>query len=205
MAVAIGKRLGYSGADLDALEVGALLHDVGKIGIPERIIQKAGPLDEEEWGIMRTHPEISEHILAGSGRFRSCSRRRARAMSGWTARATPTAWPARTFQCPRASCSSPTPTTRSRATAHTARAEAQPRRWRRSARAPAPSSARARRGHGASVRRGTGGLRPDCSHRPIPDGVAARGRRDGFGSSPQVLQRGADDNRAPLVRTGEFG
>jgi putative nucleotidyltransferase with HDIG domain len=64
VAVALAKRLGYDGAELDAIEIGALLHDVGKIGVPERILQKAGPLDDEEWEIMRRHPVLSEYILA---------------------------------------------------------------------------------------------------------------------------------------------
>ncbi|HZT45512.1 MAG TPA: HD-GYP domain-containing protein [Gaiellaceae bacterium] len=63
IAVALGKRLGYSGVELDAIEIGALLHDIGKIGIPERILHKPGPLDEEEWKVMREHPIISEYIL----------------------------------------------------------------------------------------------------------------------------------------------
>jgi putative nucleotidyltransferase with HDIG domain len=65
VAVAVARRLGYSGSDLDAVEVGALLHDIGKIGIPERILHKPGPLDEDEWKVMREHPVISEHILSG--------------------------------------------------------------------------------------------------------------------------------------------
>ena len=65
VAVALASRLGYSGADLDAIEVGALLHDIGKIGIPERILHKPGPLDEDEWKVMKEHPIISEHILSG--------------------------------------------------------------------------------------------------------------------------------------------
>jgi putative nucleotidyltransferase with HDIG domain len=64
VSVALAKRLGYSGADLHAIEVGALLHDIGKIGIPERILQKAGPLDAEEWRVMKEHPIISEYILS---------------------------------------------------------------------------------------------------------------------------------------------
>ena len=63
IAVELGKRLGYSGIELDAIEIGALLHDIGKIGIPERILHKPGPLDEEEWKVMREHPIISEYIL----------------------------------------------------------------------------------------------------------------------------------------------
>jgi putative nucleotidyltransferase with HDIG domain len=64
VAVALARRLGYHGAELDAVEVGALLHDIGKIGIPERILQKPGPLDEDEWAIMKEHPVISEYILS---------------------------------------------------------------------------------------------------------------------------------------------
>jgi HD domain-containing protein len=65
IAVALAKRLGYGGEDLDAIEIGALLHDIGKIGIPERILHKPGPLDDEEWAVMKQHPVISEFILAG--------------------------------------------------------------------------------------------------------------------------------------------
>ncbi len=58
-----------AGAELDAIEIGALLHDIGKIGIPERILHKPGPLDDEEWKVMKEHPVISEYILSG-GRSR---------------------------------------------------------------------------------------------------------------------------------------
>jgi putative nucleotidyltransferase with HDIG domain len=64
VAVALAKRLGYTGGELDAIEVGALLHDIGKIGIPESILQKPGPLDQDEWKIMKEHPIISEYILS---------------------------------------------------------------------------------------------------------------------------------------------
>jgi putative nucleotidyltransferase with HDIG domain len=65
VAVALASRLGYTGADLDAIEVGALLHDIGKIGISERILHKPGPLDDDEGKVMKEHPIISEHILSG--------------------------------------------------------------------------------------------------------------------------------------------
>ena len=64
IAVALGRRLGFTGENLDALQIGALLHDIGKIGIPESILTKAGPLDEAEWKLMVQHPVISEHIVA---------------------------------------------------------------------------------------------------------------------------------------------
>jgi putative nucleotidyltransferase with HDIG domain len=64
VAVALAGRLGYTGKDLDAIEIGALLHDIGKIGIPERILHKPGPLDDDEWKVMKEHPLISEYILS---------------------------------------------------------------------------------------------------------------------------------------------
>jgi putative nucleotidyltransferase with HDIG domain len=44
---------------------GALLHDIGKIGIPDAILGKPGPLTEAEWKVMHTHPEIGARILSG--------------------------------------------------------------------------------------------------------------------------------------------
>ena len=64
VAVALAERLGYSGEALEAIEIGALLHDIGKIGIREEILHKQGPLDDEEWAVMRTHPVVSDFILA---------------------------------------------------------------------------------------------------------------------------------------------
>lgn len=64
VAVALAKELGYSGHELDAIEIGALLHDIGKIGIPETILRKPGPLDPEEWKVMKEHPVISDYILS---------------------------------------------------------------------------------------------------------------------------------------------
>ena len=67
IAVALAKRLGYTGPELDAVEIGALLHDIGKIGIPERILHKPGPLNDEEWRVMKEHPVISAYILQDVG------------------------------------------------------------------------------------------------------------------------------------------
>ncbi|HWL66577.1 MAG TPA: GAF domain-containing protein [Actinomycetota bacterium] len=64
MVLEVGAELGVEGRDLKRLELGALFHDIGKIGIPSDIIRKQGPLSEEEWDIMRTHPELGEKILA---------------------------------------------------------------------------------------------------------------------------------------------
>ena len=58
----IGETLGLSSLQLDELEVFSMLHDIGKIGIDEHILQKPGKLTPEEWTIMRTHPEIGYRI-----------------------------------------------------------------------------------------------------------------------------------------------
>lgn len=67
LAVALARRAGYSGADLDAIQIGGLLHDIGKIGVPEAILNKPGALSDEEWEVMKRHPLVSEHILSGIG------------------------------------------------------------------------------------------------------------------------------------------
>ena len=58
----LGEKAGLDGDVLEALAYGALLHDVGKIGVPESILTKPGPLSEDEWTILRRHPEIGERI-----------------------------------------------------------------------------------------------------------------------------------------------
>ena len=64
LARAVGGRLGLDEEALRFLEYGALLHDIGKIGIPGYILNKPGPLDDEETAIMREHPVIGERIVA---------------------------------------------------------------------------------------------------------------------------------------------
>ncbi len=64
LARAVGRRLGLDDEMLRFLEYGALLHDIGKIGIPGYILNKPGPLDDEEAAIMREHPVIGERIVA---------------------------------------------------------------------------------------------------------------------------------------------
>ena len=64
IAVALARRLGYRGEELDAIEMGALLHDIGKIGVPDSVLQKSGRLSEDEWSAMRQHSVISDYILS---------------------------------------------------------------------------------------------------------------------------------------------
>ncbi len=61
-AARVGVQVGLRGEDLEAVAYGALLHDVGKIGVPEHLLRKEGPLSDDEWSIMRRHPEIGERI-----------------------------------------------------------------------------------------------------------------------------------------------
>ncbi|MEO8276270.1 MAG: HD domain-containing phosphohydrolase [Thermoanaerobaculia bacterium] len=63
MAQRLGRELGLAGRDLKFLTYGALLHDVGKIGIPESILNKSGPLDDIETEAMHRHVEIGLKIL----------------------------------------------------------------------------------------------------------------------------------------------
>jgi putative two-component system response regulator len=50
----------------ECIHAAAPMHDIGKIGVPDRILQKDGPLTEEEWIIMKTHPVMGANILKGS-------------------------------------------------------------------------------------------------------------------------------------------
>ncbi len=61
--MAIAGELGMNEQELEALQWGAMLHDVGKIGIPDAILRKPGPLSPDEWGIMRKHPTLGYTIL----------------------------------------------------------------------------------------------------------------------------------------------
>jgi diguanylate cyclase (GGDEF)-like protein len=63
MALRVGEAMGFEAADLKRLELGALFHDIGKIGIPTSILLKPGPLSPEERTIMEMHPELGERIL----------------------------------------------------------------------------------------------------------------------------------------------
>ncbi len=62
-AVAIGKRLGMSQRDLRNITVGALLHDIGKIGIEDAILRKPAALSDKEFDIMKRHPLKGAHIM----------------------------------------------------------------------------------------------------------------------------------------------
>ena len=63
-AVALGAAIGLSAADLHALHQGGYLHDVGKVGVPDSVLLKPGPLTPAEFGLMKRHPEIGDRLCA---------------------------------------------------------------------------------------------------------------------------------------------
>jgi diguanylate cyclase (GGDEF)-like protein len=66
LADAVGRHLGLEGDALDHVRVAAELHDVGKVAIPDAILNKPGPLDDDEWAFMRRHTLIGERIVAAA-------------------------------------------------------------------------------------------------------------------------------------------
>ena len=69
LSVLIGQKLGLSNEDLRRLEIGGLFHDIGKIGVPDSILQKEGKLSEDEYSEIKHHPTIGAHILSTASIF----------------------------------------------------------------------------------------------------------------------------------------
>jgi two-component system, cell cycle response regulator len=74
LALAVGRALNMSSEELDEVVRAAELHDVGKIAIPEAILTKRGPLDDEEWAFVRQHTIIGERILMSAPALRPVAR-----------------------------------------------------------------------------------------------------------------------------------
>jgi PAS domain S-box-containing protein len=64
ITIRVATQLGFSEEELSHIKRGALLHDMGKIAIPDEILQKPGPLNEAEWARMRQHPQYAYDMLA---------------------------------------------------------------------------------------------------------------------------------------------
>ena len=62
-SVMLAEKMGYTGEKLEQLQYAAMLHDIGKIGVPREIINKPSKLTDEEYAIIKTHPAIGENIL----------------------------------------------------------------------------------------------------------------------------------------------
>ena len=67
LTVSVAERMGLDEDTRRSAELGALLHDIGKIAVPDEIINKPGPLNDEEWAIMKTHTVEGERMLAQVG------------------------------------------------------------------------------------------------------------------------------------------
>jgi putative nucleotidyltransferase with HDIG domain len=70
----LGREYGLNSAEMKALEFGSLLHDIGKIGVPDSILRKPAKLTEEEWVRMREHPMHGQQILRGIEFLQGASR-----------------------------------------------------------------------------------------------------------------------------------
>jgi HD-GYP domain-containing protein (c-di-GMP phosphodiesterase class II) len=64
MTVRLAREMGVRREKISDIYRGALLHDIGKMGIPDRILHKEGPLDDEEWDLMKTHPLLAHELLS---------------------------------------------------------------------------------------------------------------------------------------------
>jgi diguanylate cyclase (GGDEF)-like protein/putative nucleotidyltransferase with HDIG domain len=63
MSGAVARNLGLNAVEVERVKSAALLHDIGKVAIPDEILHKPGPLTDEEWKLMKEHPVIGERIL----------------------------------------------------------------------------------------------------------------------------------------------
>jgi len=70
LALSLGFALNWNAEEIAILEFGAVLHDIGKIMVPRSVLTKAGPLDDEEWDLMRQHPQVGAHMLEGVDHLR---------------------------------------------------------------------------------------------------------------------------------------
>ena len=69
ISVLIGEKLGLSEQDLRTLRIGGLFHDIGKIGVPDSILQKESKLTDDEYSEIKNHPAIGVHILSTASIF----------------------------------------------------------------------------------------------------------------------------------------
>ncbi|MBU1447858.1 MAG: HD domain-containing protein [Gammaproteobacteria bacterium] len=67
LATALAHRFGLPEPDIEALNIAASFHDIGKIGVPDQILMKTGVLDDNEWAAMKKHAEIGADIIHATG------------------------------------------------------------------------------------------------------------------------------------------
>jgi putative nucleotidyltransferase with HDIG domain len=68
-AHSIARTMNLPAAEADTIRIAAQLHDIGKIGIPDAVLQKSGPLSDAEFGLIKLHPQIGRRILEKMGLF----------------------------------------------------------------------------------------------------------------------------------------
>jgi HD domain len=95
LAEAVGRRLGMGDADLHDLRLAAVFHDIGKIAVPDWILNKPRPLTDDERAVMERRTIVGEQILAPVEFSRACARSCGTSTSAGMAAATRTGWPAR--------------------------------------------------------------------------------------------------------------
>ncbi|MBU2966788.1 HD domain-containing protein [Amphritea sp. 2_MG-2023] len=66
LALELGQAIGLSDVQLSALRISSKFHDIGKIGIPDRILMKPTKLDTDDWKVMQNHPAIGEQIVCST-------------------------------------------------------------------------------------------------------------------------------------------
>ena len=74
VAEKVAERVGVAAEERANIRMAAILHDIGKMGVPDAILHKPGPLDDDEWGFVRAHPAIGERILAATQALRDVAR-----------------------------------------------------------------------------------------------------------------------------------
>jgi HD domain len=74
-AVQVGEELGLAPSRLRTLAMGGLLHDIGKLSVPDEILKKPGPLDEDEFAVIKRHPDWGHKLLGELGGFSDAVRR----------------------------------------------------------------------------------------------------------------------------------
>jgi putative nucleotidyltransferase with HDIG domain len=65
LTVALAAEFGIEGTDLDDIQRGATLHDIGKMAVPDAVLSKVGKLDDDEWALIRQHPDMAVRMLKG--------------------------------------------------------------------------------------------------------------------------------------------
>jgi putative two-component system response regulator len=70
LALSLGFALNWNAEEIAILEFGAILHDIGKIIVPRSVLTKSGPLNDEEWEVIRQHPQVGAQMLEGVDHLR---------------------------------------------------------------------------------------------------------------------------------------